>query len=89
MIRSTFSYDRPEILADYTNKLGNIALLNESANRAAKDKPLEAKLLGYSKMKLTLSNEISSETKWTKEEIDKRHQRLSKLIVQALPKAQT
>lgn len=78
-----------ETIVGYTNKLGNIALLHQTPNRAAKDKPLQAKLLGYSEMKLTLSNEIASETKWTNEEIDKRHQRLSELIVQAWPKALT
>jgi hypothetical protein len=67
------------------NRLGNLALLEATANHGVGNSPFADKKAVLSGSKFTLTNEIGLVKEWSLDEINKRQQKLAKLAVQTWP----
>lgn len=75
-----------KILQPYLNRLGNQALLNDRANRGARDRPFDKKRAFYERQALELTKALKGRAKWTMTEIKTRQKRLAKDAPQVWPK---
>lgn len=73
-------------LGQYTNMLGNQALLNDKANRGAKDLPFEKKKDLYRKQKLGLTKAVAELEQWSSCQILERQEQLAKRAPEVWPK---
>ena len=64
-------------LEHYLNMLGNQALLNNKANRGARNKPFEKKKAFYAKQALQLTNGLSHREQWGLQQIVERQEEMS------------
>ena len=70
--------DIGKILEPYVNRLGNQALLNDKANRGAKDRPFAQKRNFYKNQALELTKSLSKLEKWGLKQISARQKELAK-----------
>ena len=73
-------------LGPYLNRLGNQALLNDRANRGARDRPFSKKKGFYSKQALELTKQLTKHEAWGMEEVLKRQKALAEMAPQIWPK---
>ena len=81
--------DKKEIgqeLEQYLNRLGNQALLNDKANRGAKDKPFQTKKEFYEKQALELTNRLIGCEEWKPEQIIERQRKMAARAPETWPK---
>ncbi len=69
----------------YLKRVGNLSLLDKNLNQYAGNLSFSEKKKAFAKSKITLTQEIASESSWDGKAIDARQQRLAKLAVQAWP----
>lgn len=74
----------PSFRKEYTYKLGNMTLLTQKVNSAAKNYDFDRKKTIYSNTKLFLSNALSKIDKISEEDIKKRHQEIIDLLFKDL-----
>ncbi len=65
-------------LEGFLNRLGNQALLNDKANRGAKDLPFDKKKCFYKKQALTLTNSLTKYDQWDLKKISERQKEMAK-----------
>ncbi|MBZ5513046.1 MAG: DUF262 domain-containing HNH endonuclease family protein [Acidobacteriia bacterium] len=70
---------------DHTNRIGNLALLDATANSAIGSEGWDVKKPVLQSAKIRLTKETSKSTAWGISEIDDRQERLAKLAVKAWP----
>ena len=73
-------------LQPYLNRLGNQALLNNKANRGARDRPFDKKRAFYEKQALELTKALNGHPSWTMAEIKSRQKRLARDAPKVWPK---
>ena len=67
-----------KLLEPLLYRLGNQALLNNKANRGAKDLPFSTKKIFYKKQALTLTNTLVGQESWGSKEIHERQKEMAK-----------
>jgi hypothetical protein len=69
----------------YVETLANMALLEKGLNKGLEDKPFDEKAGQYAKSVFRTTSSLSSQTSWTKADVEKRMTALAKLAPQAWP----
>ena len=75
-----------EALEHYQNRIGNQTLLNETANRVAKDKPFDDKKPFYEKQALELTKSLVDCEQWNLDAIKERQKKLAARAPEVWPK---
>ena len=78
--------DLGEMLKPYLNRLGNQALLNNVANRRARDLPFEDKKVLYNCQALDLTKALTGCMRWGPSQIRARQKKLASRAVQTWPR---
>lgn len=80
-----WSHIDPDTAKAMYNRLGNLALMGTSLNKAVQNSGFKTKAPEYKKSPFRLTSEISHESAWGKAEIEARQKRLANLAVAAWP----
>ena len=77
---------KPEDVAAYAPRLGNLILLRASSNTRLGNAPFPAKASAYASSPYILTSMVAKVADWTPAEIDKRQEKLAQLAVKTWPK---
>jgi Protein of unknown function DUF262/Protein of unknown function (DUF1524) len=76
----------PDILRTYTKRIGNLALMQSSANSTSGNEAFAEKKKRYAKSTLKLTSMVASDSTWNTGEIQARQEKLAAFAVKAWPR---
>jgi len=79
--RKCFEHDEDRF-EEFTDRLGNLTLLDDSQNARAGDDPFESKLPEYRSSEFCITRELCEKGGWNYDAIEKRSEELAKLVVE-------